>query len=77
MVTTREGAATPPSPLFEKGIELFSVEQLAEALGIAPKAIRNWVAMRKIPFVRIGRRTMFRRESVSTWLEKKERKPWL
>ena len=62
--------------LFENRIGLVTVDQLADALGYAPKTIRNWVAKRKIPFVRIGRRTMFRLESISTWLTRKESKSW-
>ncbi len=62
--------------LFENGIGLLTVEQLAGALGFAPKTLRNWVALREIPFVRIGRRTMFRIESIGTWLKRKESKPW-
>lgn len=61
----------------ENGIELLTVDQLADALGYAPKTIRNWVARRSIPFVKVGRRTMFRLESISAWLKKKEFKSWL
>ena len=62
--------------LFENRIELLTVEDLAGELGLAPKTIRNYVARRIIPFVRIGRRTMFRLGSIEAWLERKEKKPW-
>lgn len=55
--------------LFEN---LISVEELAGALGLAPQTIRNWVAMRKIPFLRVGGKTRFRRQSIEAWLERKE-----
>ncbi len=68
--------ATPEDLLFEKGIGLITVEDLAGALGLASKTIRNWVAARKIPFVMIGRKTYFRLKSIEAWLDKKEYKSW-
>ncbi len=62
--------------LFENGIGLITVEDLARALGLASKTIRNWVAARKIPFVMIGRKTFFRLASIEAWLDKKEYKSW-
>ena len=56
---------------------LITVETTAEALGVAPKTIRKWVAIRVIPFVRIGHRIMFRPKSLELWLTRKEEKPWL
>jgi excisionase family DNA binding protein len=50
---------------FEK---LFTVEDLAGAFGFAPQTIRNWVALRQIPFVRIGGKTRFRKGSIEAWL---------
>lgn len=62
--------------LFEKGIGLITVEDLARTLGLASKTIRNWVSARKIPFVMIGRKTYFRLKSIEAWLEQKEYKSW-
>ena len=62
--------------LFEKGIGLITVEDLAKALGFASKTIRNWVSARKIPFVMIGRKTFFRLKSIEAWLDEKEYKSW-
>jgi excisionase family DNA binding protein len=56
--------------LFEK---LYTVEDLADAFGFAPQKIRNWVALRQIPFVRIGGKTRFRKGSIGAWLSQKER----
>ncbi len=67
---------TTKPQFFDNRIDLLSVEELAGALGLAPKTIRNYVARRSVPFVRIGRRTMFRLRSIEAWLEKKEKKPW-
>ena len=72
---------TPPdahSPKKEQLFEnLISVEIVAEVLGLAPKTIRNWVSARRIPFVRVGRKVMFRRRSFELWLNRKEFKSWL
>ena len=57
---------------FEK---LITIEELAVSLGLAPQTIRNWVALQKIPFVRLGRRTFFRPRSLRKWLDRKEIKP--
>lgn len=59
--------------LFEK---LITVEDLSVAIGFAPQTIRNWVAMRKIPFVSIGGKTRFRQRSIEAWISSKEKKPW-
>ncbi len=61
---------------FQNGVffeKLLSVEELADALGFAPQTIRNWVAQRQIPFVRIGGKTKFQRRSIAAWLNRKEK----
>jgi excisionase family DNA binding protein len=65
---------TPSDPLIEK---LITIEELAGALGIAPKTIRNWIALRRIPYMRIGNKTRFRRQSIEVWLEQQEFNPCL
>lgn len=54
---------------------VMSLEEVAAALGQQPVTIRKWVARREIPFVTIGRKTAFNRDSVVDWLHKKEFKP--
>lgn len=51
---------------------LMTVEDLADAFGFAPQTVRNWVALRKIPFIRLGGKTRFRHESIKAWLEQQE-----
>lgn len=58
---------------FEK---LMSVEEVADALRVAPQTLRNWVALRRVPFIRIGGKTRFRWKSVEAWLERKEFQQW-
>ena len=75
MTVTAAGAISASGLLFEN-LDLLTVEDLANALGRAPKTIRNWIAKREIPFVILGRKAFFRRKSIEAWLEKKEFKPW-
>lgn len=62
------------SKLFEI---LLTVDDVANVTGFAPQTIRNWVALRQIPFLRIGGKTRFRRRSIEAWLEQKEFNPCL
>ena len=55
---------------------LITVEELAVIFGLAPQTIRNWVALRKIPFVRIGRKSFFQQRSLQEWLKRKEESRW-
>ena len=55
---------------------LINVEELALIFGLAPQTIRNWVALGKIPYVKIGRRNMFLKKSMQEWLNRKEKPQW-
>ena len=55
-----------------EGIKLISVEELAVLFGLSPKTIRKWIALRKIPCVKIGRRYLFQEKSIKKWLNQKE-----
>lgn len=56
-------------------LDVLTFEEVAAALKKTEKTIRNMVARREIPYMRIGRRTMFSRESLREWLQKKEVRP--
>ena len=71
------GHSSKKELLFDNQIHLISVKTVAEMLGIAPKTIHNWVYLRKIPFVKCGRKVMFRPKSLKAWLNRKEIKSWL
>lgn len=49
---------------FEHG-GLMSVEQAAQALGLRPSTIREWVALRKIAHVKIGRLLKIQRSEIA------------
>ena len=73
-------AETPNENLPDKEAlfdNLISVEELAVIFRLAPQTIRNWVALGKIPHVKIGRRHFFQQRSVQEWLNRKEKSQWL
>ena len=73
-LNTPTGPIQEKDPLFDN---LISAKTVAERLGLAPKTIHNWVHLRKIPFVKIGQKVMFRPKSLKAWLNRKEVKSWL
>ena len=68
------GQKKPQAVFFDN---LISIEELADYIGVSQKTIRNWVALRSIPFLRIGRKTFFRYEKLNSWLQTKEFEPCL
>jgi excisionase family DNA binding protein len=54
--------------------KLFRQKELAEALRVSERSIRNWQERRIIPFVKIGRVVLFDFEKVMSSLERFERK---
>ncbi|MCX6126034.1 MAG: helix-turn-helix domain-containing protein [Proteobacteria bacterium] len=75
MIPTIYHGKSRDSRLFDN-LDLLTVEELAKVLHRAPKTIQNWVAKRQIPFLLLGRKVMFRRESIEAWLKEKEIKSW-
>ena len=61
---------------FDNRINLISVEELAVIFGLAPQTIRNWIALGKIPHVKIGKKWFFLKGSVQEWLNQKEEPQW-
>ena len=81
--TSRQGNAETSGRGFDSGglidnlnIDLLSIEKVAAVLGKKPQTIKNWIAKRIIPFVRIGNKNLILRESLEAWIKQKEFKPW-
>ena len=55
---------------------LITVEELAVIFGLAPQTIRNWVALGKLPYIKIGKRNMFLTGSMQEWLNRMEEPQW-
>ena len=49
--------------------EKLSLLQAAPVLGVSPYTIRSWVRERRIPFFRCGRRLVFSRAELESWLQ--------
>ena len=54
---------------------LINLETVSEILGVAPKTIHNWVYLRRIPYIKVGRKVMFCSKSLISWFNRKEIKP--
>ena len=54
---------------------LITIEELADYIGVSQKTIRNWISLRSIPFLRIGRKTFFTTGKLCHWLQTKEFEP--
>jgi excisionase family DNA binding protein len=49
-----------------------SVKEVAEVVGVSEDFIYTLVRLKEIPCVRVGRRVLFRVESIDDWLKQKE-----
>ena len=47
---------------------LKSVDEAANELGISVHTVRAWVSMRKITFVKMGRRVMFKPDDLDSFI---------
>ena len=56
---------------------LITIEELSGNLGLSKKTLQNWVSLRKIPYVKIGRKVYFRSSRLQQWIERKEFKSCL
>lgn len=50
--------------------KLLSVPEFADAVGLSPKTIRQWVWMRRVSYVRVGRSIRFKPETVAEILDR-------
>ena len=44
-------------------------DQAATYLGCTPDTLRVWVSKRRVPFIKVGRLTRFRRTDLDAWLD--------
>jgi excisionase family DNA binding protein len=47
---------------------LLDVRQVAEVLNMSPGVVYYWVKIRKIPFIRMGRRVKFQPSVIAEWI---------
>src|SRR5262245_45550956 len=49
--------------------QLLSVEEVAEALGLAKSTVYSWSSRRRLPAIKLGTRLMFRASEVQRWID--------
>jgi excisionase family DNA binding protein len=49
--------------------QLLNVKELAARLGLAEYTVYEWVSEKRIPYTKVGRRTMFDPAEIARWLE--------
>ena len=54
--------------------ELLSVQQVARVLGLSITTVYSWVYKGRLPFVKIGRRTLFRPSEIERWVSERSRR---
>ena len=57
------------------GQRLLSISQAAYYLGISRHTLYGWVSQKRIPYVKVGRRTMFDKKALDKWVEEKSVEP--
>tara|TARA_Y100000591_G_C21178779_1_gene380972 strand:- start:8 stop:202 length:195 start_codon:yes stop_codon:yes gene_type:complete len=55
-------------------MDLLTKKEVSELLRCSEKTINYYVTSRQIPFVMIGKNTMFIKSSIMTWLDEREQK---
>lgn len=50
--------------------QYLTIEQAAEYLNVTVRAVRNWIAFKKIEHVKMGKYVRFRKEYLDQWVEK-------
>ncbi|MFZ5448945.1 MAG: helix-turn-helix domain-containing protein [Thermodesulfobacteriota bacterium] len=48
--------------------KLLAVEAAAQTLGISVHTLRAWVSQQRIPYVKLGRRVLFRADDLETYI---------
>jgi excisionase family DNA binding protein len=54
---------------------LIGVDKAARLLGISPKTLRDWIQARKIEYVKVGTRVLFRPSSIRQFITANIRRP--
>lgn len=50
--------------------ELLSVQEASKILRLSPHTLRAWTFQRRLPVVKLGRRCLYRRQDLETFIEK-------
>lgn len=58
-----------PSRLDTAVLDLLTIDDVAEWMGVKPGTVRSWVFYRRIPYVKVGALVRFDRAELVCWLE--------
>ena len=56
---------------------LLNVQEAAQLLGLRPPTLYKMVCLRRIPYVKLGRRLLFNPEKLRQWVHENSREPAL
>lgn len=62
--------------LFENLPDLMTIEEAAEYLLKTPRAVKKWIALRRFPYIKVGKSYMVRKASLAEWERQQEFRPW-
>lgn len=74
-------SAGPEGNFYMKGTDyvnnplLWNVQQTAQATGLSIHTIRSWISQHRIPYVKMGTRTMFDPKEIRAWIEAQKVEP--
>jgi excisionase family DNA binding protein len=54
---------------------LWNVHQVSQATGLSIHTIYSWISQHRIPYVKMGTRTMFKPDAIRAWIEEQQVKP--
>ncbi|OGL45868.1 MAG: hypothetical protein A2149_00270 [Candidatus Schekmanbacteria bacterium RBG_16_38_11] len=50
--------------------QLLDTKEAAELLGISKNTLYEWVIQKKVPYIKVGRLTKFKKETLEEWLKR-------
>jgi excisionase family DNA binding protein len=59
------------SEKISKQKQLLGMNEASEFLGISKNTLYEWVIQKKVPFIKVGRLTKFKKEALEAWLEQR------
>ena len=54
---------------------LVNTQELAKYIGITEGTARVWCCLKKLPYVKVGRKVMFDLNDIDTWVDKNKVEP--
>jgi excisionase family DNA binding protein len=67
--TQRAKASAEPDRSIDVGSTLFSYREAAAYLGVTERRMRRAVALREVPYIKVGKLVRFRQEALDEFIE--------